>query len=58
MSNLSSVHTDFDEYGFAYDLALIDQPLCSEQLQVIIQRAGELTEQEDAIRSIRQVIID
>ncbi len=58
VSNLSSVHTDFDEYGFAYDLALIDQPLSSEQLQVIIQRAGELTEQEDAIRSIRQVIID
>lgn len=58
VSNLSSVHTDFDEYGFAYDLALIDQPLSADQLQALIKRANELTLQTDAIRSIRQVIID
>jgi D-3-phosphoglycerate dehydrogenase len=55
VSNLSSVHTDFDEYGVAYDLALIDQPLSESQLQHLIHRADELTSQEGAIRSIRQV---
>jgi len=56
-SNLASVHTDFDEYGLAYDLALIDAPLSEAQLQGLIQRAEELTSVERAIRSIRQVEI-
>jgi D-3-phosphoglycerate dehydrogenase / 2-oxoglutarate reductase len=58
VSNLSSVHTDFDEYRMAYDLALIDRPLSSEQLQMLIQRADDLTQQTNAIRSVRQVIVD
>jgi len=57
VSNLSSVHTDFDEYGLAYDLALIDAPLSQEQLQGLIARAEALTSVEHAIRSIRQVEI-
>lgn len=55
VSNLSSVHTDFDEYAMAYDLALIDHPLSAAQLEHLIQRADELTNQQGAIRSIRQV---
>ena len=58
VSNLSSVHTDLDEYGMAYDLALIDQPLSSEQLQLLIDRAAEFTQQENAIHSIRQVVVE
>ena len=58
VSNLSSVHTDFDEYRMAYDLALIDRPLSPEQLQMLIQRAEDLTQQDNAIRSVRQVIVD
>lgn len=57
VSNLSSVHTDFDEYGFAYDLALIDAPLSPAQLQGLIKRAEELTSVQHTIRSIRQVEI-
>ena len=57
VSNLSSLHTDFDEYGMAYDLALIDRALSSEEIQVLINRATELTHQDNAIRSIRQVAL-
>lgn len=56
VSNLSSVHSDFDEYGLAYDLALIDRPLDEAQLQHLIKRAEELTGVEGSIRSIRQVV--
>lgn len=56
VSNLSSIHNDFDEYGMAYDLALIDRPLSDEQIQMLINRADELTSQVGAIRSIRQVV--
>ena len=58
VSNLSSVHTDFDEYGFAYDLALIDSSLSEDQVQNLIARALELTGAERTIHSIRQVVIE
>lgn len=57
VSNLSSVHTDFNEYGVAYDLALIDHPLSETQIHGLIKRAEELTQVTGAIRSIRQVKI-
>ena len=52
-SNLSSVHTDFNEYGFAYDLAKLDRPLNPKDIDVIVKRARELTGDEKAIRSVR-----
>ena len=52
-SNLSSVHTDFNEYGFAYDLAKLDRPLDPKDIDVIVKRARELTGDEKAIRSVR-----
>ena len=55
VSNLSSVHTDFNEFGFAYDLALIDATLSEEQVNALIQRADELTGAQKSIRSIRQI---
>jgi D-3-phosphoglycerate dehydrogenase / 2-oxoglutarate reductase len=54
-SNMSSVHKDFKELGFAYDLALLDGPLSQEQIEYIIIRAEELTGVENTIRSVRQV---
>ena len=55
-SNLASVHTDFNEYGFAYDLALIDAPLSPEVIVDLATRAKELSGEENAIRSVRQVL--
>ena len=57
VSNIASAHVDFDEYGVAYDLALIDGPLSAEQVQDLIGRAGRLTGREGAIRAIRQVVV-
>ena len=53
-SNLASVHTDFDAYGFAYDLALLDAPLSEEAIKDITARAERLTGDPKAIRSVRQ----
>ena len=52
-SNLSSVHTDFNDYGFAYDLAKLDRPLTPKDIGVIVKRARELTGDDQAIRSVR-----
>ena len=56
-SNLSSVHKDFNEHGFAYDLALLDGPLTEEQINRIITRSRELTQVENTIRSVRQITL-
>ena len=56
-SNLSSAHQDFNRWSFAYDLARLDKPLTQSQLEMIPQRAAELTGQDNVIHSIRQVII-
>ena len=57
VSNLSSVHKDFNDHGFAYDLALLDSPLSAEQIESIIIRSGQLTGDENTIRSVRQVVL-
>jgi D-3-phosphoglycerate dehydrogenase len=54
-SNLSTVHQDFDEYGFAYDLAAIDRPLDPGQVAALFERAAALTGVPGVIRSLRQV---
>jgi len=53
-SNLQSSHRDFIDYGVAYDVNAIDQPLDAEQLENLIQRAIDLSGDPKAIRSIRQ----
>ncbi len=55
-NNLGSVHKDFD-IGVAYDLALLDRPLPDEDLELLVQRAAEITGDPKAIRSIRQMAI-
>lgn len=57
VSNIASAHVDFDEFGVAYDLALMDGALSRAQVADLIERAGRLTRQEGAIRSIRQVVV-
>lgn len=54
-SNLSSMHQDFEDLDLAYDLCAIDQPLDTQQLQRIVERAAEVTGDPRTIRSIRQV---
>ena len=54
ISNVSSVHRDFDDYGFAYDLALLDAELDEAAVADIINRAASLTGDAAAIRSVRQ----
>ena len=55
VSNLSSVHKDFNEFGFAYDLALLDGHLDEDEIKLLIRRAEELTGREKVIFSVRQV---
>jgi D-3-phosphoglycerate dehydrogenase len=56
-SNLSSTHKDFGAYGMAYELALLDRPLDALQLAQLVTDAGVMLGDENAIRSIRQVVI-
>ncbi len=53
-SNLQSSHRDFPRFGCAYDLNVLDRPLSNGELEMLVQRAIELTGNDSAIRSIRQ----
>jgi D-3-phosphoglycerate dehydrogenase len=53
VSNLSSSHRDFPQYGVAYDVSAIDNDLTDEQVEGLIRRAVEYTGDETAIRSLR-----
>lgn len=55
-SNLGSAHRDFP-VGAAYDLSALDRPLSREELDQLVDRARELAHDDDAIRSIRQVVV-
>ncbi len=57
VDNIASLHKDFPEYGWAYDLALLDQPLSDEQLENMIETASHLDPSTQVIRSIRQVVV-
>lgn len=57
ISNLSSLHKDFDEYGFAYDVALLDNALTEEQIEILVKSAAQLSSTEDVIRSVRQIVL-
>jgi D-3-phosphoglycerate dehydrogenase len=54
-SNLSTIHQDFEEFGVAYDLLALDQPLSTAQLQAIAAHAAQVTGDARAIRRIRQI---
>jgi D-3-phosphoglycerate dehydrogenase len=53
-SNLNSNHCDFPEYGIAYDVNALNEPLSDAQLDDLVERAVELSGDPHAIRSIRQ----
>lgn len=57
VSNLSSVHRDFNEFGFAYDLALLDGHLDEDEVKHLIDRAEELTGEKQVIFSVRQILM-
>jgi len=52
-SNVRSAHVDFPEYGIAYDVSVIDNPLTPDQMQGLVTAARRITGEDDAIRSIR-----
>jgi D-3-phosphoglycerate dehydrogenase len=52
-NNVGSAHVDFPEYGIAYDVSVLNQPLTDEQLRGLVVRAGTLTGEAEAIRSVR-----
>ena len=54
VSNLGSVHHDFS-VGCAYDLSMLDRPLSDRELDALVQRAREISGDDQAIRTIRQV---
>ena len=54
-SNLSSVHKDFEELGVAYDLSVIDRALTEDEVHGLVATASEVTGDDNAIRSVRQI---
>ena len=57
-SNLSTVHQDFEDYGVAYDLLALDRPLTDAQLAGIAAHAAAVTREPNAVRSLRQLLVD
>lgn len=55
-SNLGSTHRDFS-IGVAYDLSLLDRPLGRDGLERLVERAASLAKDNQAIRSIRQIVV-
>lgn len=58
VSNLSTVHQDFEEFGIAYDLLALDRPLSDAQLRRIATDAAALTGDENTVRSLRQMLVE
>jgi len=56
-SNLGSMHQDFPN-GIAYDLSVLDRPLKDEELERLINRAVDLAKDPQAVRSIRQMVVE
>lgn len=54
-NNLASVHVDFPNYGIAYDLSALDQPLNDAQIDFLIEEAVSITNDPTAIRAIRMI---
>jgi D-3-phosphoglycerate dehydrogenase len=58
LSNMSSTHRDMPDYGIAYDLNVLNGPLTDAQIQGLIERAGQFSDDPDAIRSVRQIPVN
>ncbi len=57
-SNLSTVHQDFEDFGVAYDLLALDRPLGEDELRDVAARAAAVTGEANAVRSLRQMIVE
>lgn len=57
-NNVGSAHVDFPEYGIAYDVSVLNQPLNDDQVRGLVERAGALTGEAEAIRSVRSFPIE
>jgi len=53
-SNLQSNHRDFPSLGIAYDVNAINQALSDDQLRDLVEKARSLSEDSNAIRTLRQ----
>lgn len=58
LSNLSSVHRDFADYGIAYDVNLVDGELTDAQIQQLIERTAHTTGDPTSIRSVRMIKVE
>ena len=56
-SNLYSEHRDFDRYGIAYEVVVIDQALSDEQVQGLIDDIPTVKELIDRIVADAEAII-
>jgi len=57
-NNIDSSHRDLPRYGIAYDISAIDKPLSDEELQHMIRKACEISDDPHAVRSVRQFHVD
>lgn len=55
INSLESSHRDFPEYGIAYDITATDRELTEDQIAALVRNAVEISGDEHAIRSIRQI---
>lgn len=56
-STLASLQEDFP-IGIAYDLSVLDRPLPESGIQALIDRAADLAGAPNAVRAIRQVVVE
>lgn len=54
--NLRSEHRDFESWGVAVDLSLLDRPLSQEQLDALVQDSARVTGDPSAVRLVRQLV--
>lgn len=54
--NLRSEHRDFESWGIALDLNLLDRPLSDVQLEGLVQDAARVTGDPRAVRLVRQIV--
>ncbi|MCB9758834.1 MAG: 3-phosphoglycerate dehydrogenase [Alphaproteobacteria bacterium] len=54
-NNLRSQHRDFEQWGLAIDVSLLDRPLSEPQLRAIAEHTTAITGDPDAVRLVRQI---
>jgi len=58
VNNLQSIHRDFPRYGIAYELSVLERPLSESEVERLVAEACELTGSGDAIRAVRQIVLE